>query len=129
MSVLQDAALIEAHNYAVEVDKKMSGFNQAQIDLFTSSFFPSFEALCVLPAEKSALLRKFDLIDEAHAMVLKRDGEAKIAKAEARGVKQMSNLFKRKSEVEPSNVARKRRESRGISEKMSGLSGLLGFRK
>ena len=83
----------------------------------------------MLPAEKSALLRKFDLIDEAHAMVLKRDGEAKIAKAEARGVKQMSNLFKRKSEVEPSNVARKRRESRGISEKMSGLSGLLGFRK
>lgn len=75
------------------------------------------------------LLRKFELIEEAHAIVVKREAEAKMAKVEARGAKQISNIFKRKAEVEPSNVARKRRESRSIGEKMSGLSSMLGFRK
>ena len=84
---------------------------------------------CALPAENSELHRKFDLIQEAHTIVLKRDVEAKLIKAEARGAKQMRCLLKRKSDVEPSNVARKRRESRGIVEKMSGMVNFIGLRK
>lgn len=127
MSVLQDAVLIEAHNYAVEVHKKLSVFNQDQIDLFTSSFFPSFESLCVLPAQKSALLLKFDLIQRAHAIVAMQEADVKAAQAHLSSTNQMNNLSKRKSEVEPSNVARKRRATRTIAEKMSGFSAL--FRK